>query len=179
MNLKPDDSWKWYYDKHFDRMMLELSGGLLFCSRFCGRTLNPDALQPHFFCVDEVATFYQLSESIQILHLNQEREARLILNALVAYRYLKPLMPKSWHFILQSTDWTPEFCTLVVATTLRQQKITLLVVEANTTASLCVIAETEIMIGDKTVALGDAFKIMNNRLLPYSGSKVLRYDQAV
>jgi cell division protein ZapC len=179
MNLKPDDSWKWYYDNDYDRMMLELNGGMLFCSRFCGRTLNPDALEPHSFCVDDAATFYQFYDCIQVLELEQELAARLLLNSLVACRYLKPLMPKSWHFILQSNDWTPEFSTLVEATTFGQQKITLLVVEANESASLCVIAEAETVIGDKTVYLGDAMKIMNNRLVPYAPAKEFCYDQAV
>lgn len=179
MNLKPDDSWKWYYDKDYDRMMLEVNGGMLFCSQFCGRTLNSDALEPHSFCVEDAVTFYQFFECIQLLQLEKALEARLLLNSLVACRYLKPLMPKSWHFIPQSDAWRPEFCTLVEATTLGQQKITLLVIEANPAASLCVIAQPEILIGDKIVYLGDAMKIMNNRLLPYAPAKVICYDKAV
>lgn len=75
-------------------------------------------------------------------------------------------MPKSWHFAPQSCAVMPALGELVavqISNTAEQAK--LLVVEAGDSASLCLLAQPYLQLAGKSMQLGDAIKVMHDRLI--------------
>ncbi|MNS60939.1 Cell division protein ZapC [compost metagenome] len=103
-----------------------------------------------------------------------------MLNALVAIRFLKPQMPKSWHFLAHGQAWSPvtgdAACVNLSDTS---EEVSLLVVEPGENAALCLLAQPGVVIAGRTMQLGDAIKVMNDRLKPQLRMDSFSLEQAV
>ncbi|ACS85444.1 cell division protein ZapC [Musicola paradisiaca] len=168
MKLIPDDNWRWYFDADQARLMLDLANGMTFRSRFSATMLTPDAFNPSDFCVEDAALFFTYQEKCLTLNIDAQAKAELVLNALVANRFLKPLMPKSWHFAaLGHGEYCPQLGELVwVRLNERLEDACFMVVDTGDKASLCLLAQAELALSGKVMVLGEAIKIMHDRLCP-------------
>ncbi|REB13475.1 hypothetical protein DV946_14235, partial [Staphylococcus pseudintermedius] len=84
-------------------------------------------------------------------------------------RYLKPQMPKSWHFVSHGEMWVPmpgdAACVWFIAI---YEHVNLLVVESGDNVALFLLAQPCVVIACRAMQLGDALTIMNDRLTPVS-----------
>ncbi|MCD6614479.1 cell division protein ZapC, partial [Klebsiella quasipneumoniae subsp. similipneumoniae] len=114
------------------------------------------------------------------LELSKEQRAELVLNALTAIRFLKPQMPKSWHFIAHTHHWQPSggdaACVWLSDT---GEQVNLLVVEPGDNAALCLLAQPGLTLAGRVMQLGDVIKIMNDRLQPAQSAVSYSLGQAV
>ncbi|OCF95078.1 hypothetical protein A9G08_01220 [Gilliamella sp. wkB195] len=165
MAFRPTDSWRWYFDKEYDSLMLEISSEMLFRCNYASKILIPDVFDEFSFSVDDATAYYLFYDSCQSLALSDSQKIELSINAIVASNFLKPQMPKSWYFSQQPMLYNPKVADIVEVNLQESgQRVCLLVVEAGENASLCIIAQPTFIAMNKTFYFSEAIKVMNDRL---------------
>lgn len=163
--LKPNNTWKWYYDKKLQSLMLDLGQEMVFRVTIAKKNLVPDAFLENQFSTDDIAVFQIYWDGISDLDLSSSLKAELALNAVAAQRFHKPFLPKSWFFQQQQQMISAEKGTIVALAT--QTGIgQFLLIENSGTASLCMLAQENSLElnDDRTMHFCEAIKVMNDRL---------------
>ncbi|ODQ00793.1 cell division protein ZapC [Salinivibrio sp. SS2] len=165
--LKPNNAWTWYFDTESESLMLDLGDDMLFRVAISAKHLIPDAFSESPFSVEDASLFQSMTDTLSCLDLSAPRRAELALNAVAAYRFHKPILPKSWFFDPQLEPLSAPECGQVVE--LQSQagdRAPFLIIENAGSASLCMLArEVDFQLSDnKTLAFCGAIKVMNDRL---------------
>lgn len=180
MKIKPDDHWRWYFDNDHDRIMLDLANGMIFRSCFPSKMLTAYARQESSFSVDDAAKYYIFDESARELKFSSQLQAELVLNSLIALRFLKPQMPKSWYFATNYNIAEPSLGQIIQVTLKETNESAIFIVaEVGESASLCLLAQQSLALPDRTLKFCDPIKIMNDRMCQYKTHvKSLLYGNA-
>ncbi len=163
--LKPNNKWTWFYDAENQQLMLDLSGDMMFKAAIPSNRLIPDATRSIPFSVEDATLFQVFNDLIAHLPLTAPRKAELVLNAIAAHRYHKPMLPKSWFFNSCGDVESPEQGEVIVLETQHGQAH-FIVVENSGNASLCMLATLEPLSldGNKELQFCDTIKVMNDRM---------------
>ncbi|PHM61285.1 cell division protein ZapC [Xenorhabdus ishibashii] len=183
MKIKPDDQWRWYFDPEHSRVMLDLANGMVFRSRFPAKMLTDYAvtMKEMSFSVDDAALFYTFEEHSRSINMAPALRAELALNGVVALRFMKPQMPKSWYFSHVSLVEKPEHGEIIQ---LKLQdsgtEALFMVAEVGDNASLCLLVQKKLELHDRVMSFCDPIKVMNDRIIPYiEPTQSSIYDRAI
>ncbi|MBD2796018.1 cell division protein ZapC [Xenorhabdus sp. 18] len=183
MKIRPDDQWHWYFDPEHSRVMLDLANGMVFRSCFPSKMLTNYAItmKEMAFSVDDAAFFYTFEEHSRCVNIAPALRAELALNGVVALRFMKPQMPKSWYFSPFSLVEKPEHGGIIQ---LQLQdsgtEALFMVVEVGDNASLCLLAQQKLALNDRVMSFCDPIKVMNDRMMPYiEPTQPSIYDRAI
>jgi len=133
------------------------------------------------FSIEDAGEYYLFDEQAKRLNITPEERAELVLNSLVAFRFLKPQMPKSWYFSSFHYISAPKQGQIIqVCLENSNCYSTFIIAEAGSNASLCLLAESQLELPDRTLKFCDPIKIMNDRMIEYSSkTKRLLYGNAI
>ncbi len=166
--LKPNNAWKWFYDKKGKSLMLDLGQDMVFSVGFAEKELIPDAFKASTFTVEDATLFQTFWSGVEALNLSGPRKTELVLNAVAAARFHKPILPKSWFFQRNQRAFAIEVGTLVQLKTDHSCE-PFLVVENTGHASFCLLAgEGECWLNEtKRMSFSQGIKVMNDCMSLY------------
>ena len=177
MILVPNEYWHWCFDEENERLMLDLSDGLLFNTAYQAKQLSSEASKPQAFTLDDVSCYFHLLECIGELPFSEAERVQIVLNAIAALRFAKPQMVRS-HFFRQFDVMgeAPLFGEVVTLVT-EYGHADFLVIEPGSNASVAILLGGVLRLDEnKELAAGGIIKVMNNRIIPFHAvsSQLLR-----
>lgn len=169
MILVPDDHWRWMFDEKMDRLLLDLSSDMQFATAYRSKQLTDEARHPAVFSLDDTSHYFHLLECIGELPFGEAERVQIVLNAVAAMRFAKPLMPQSWHLNEFNLLSRPPLLGEVVMLANSLGHADVMVIEPGETASVCLLLCGELALTEeKTLHAHQLIKVMNNRIIPFS-----------
>jgi cell division protein ZapC len=168
--LTPSERWQWNYCPKRDRLLLDLSDELQFCSPFSAAQLVIKPIQ-QALSINEAETFWAIDTSLQDLPLPDAVRFELCLTAL-SCGYLPLLAHKSWYF-QQANSHNIELHSLVVIRGMNSQHA--IVINTDQESSTCLLLESINTLSGKVLPRLHVVRLLNNRLSPVSKKNKLQY----
>lgn len=165
--IKPSKDWQWNFCHDKNRLLMDLGEGMVFVSAFKQSELVNDAFTSSRFSIEQNEDFTAFMEKLDgQLPLPDEFIYQIVLNAVAAKSYYKPLMPKSWFFDTALSVSSAQVGKVVKL----QSKVETrhyLIVESSPTASTLLLIESAHQLNEnKTLSQFGLIKVMNDRLMP-------------
>ena len=179
MLIKPGKDWQWNFCHTKNRLTLDLGAEMVFVSSFSKKEVVADALITSAFSIEQSQDFYNFVERIeQQLSLPEEIIYQIVLNAVAAKTFYKPLMPNSW-FFNPATSVSSALAGNIVQLMSAFGSRHYLIVESNTKASTLLLIERSHQLDDrKELVQFGLIKVMNDRLMPVRVNKAQAINAA-
>ncbi len=171
MIITPDETWRWSFDERRQSLVLDLNDNMQFASVIPTKQLTVKSSFAEDFSVDDSSYYYHFLECLGEFPFSDPERVQIVLNAIAAIRYVKPLVCQSWFYKdVGLVDEAPELGEVFSIIT-EHTYGDVMVISPGDNASLCIVISRSIKLdSDKTLLQCSICKLMNAKLLPYQAA---------
>ena len=169
--LRPSERWQWTYCQNKDRLLLDISDELQFCSPFKASQLLM-LPQCQALSMAEAEAFWVIDESLQQLELSDAVRLELCLSALSA-AFLQQLAHKSWYFQPAQPTEITQFDVVMLRGMSSQYA---LVLATDGDCATCMLLDSVDTLAGKTLPRLHVIRLLSNRISSLQKSTSLRYS---
>lgn len=172
MVLIPDDNWRWIFDEQRQKLLLDLSDEMQFCTCIPRKQLVCREAFTESFNLDDYSLYYHFLECLGDFPFSDPERVQLTLNAVAAVKYVKPLMCQSW--LYKTADLLRDRTEIgeVYSIFTEFGYADVMVISVGDQASLCILLSPELKTEEDTVLHQSAIlKLLNTKLVPYQAAE--------
>jgi len=165
--IKPSKDWQWNFCHDKNRLLMDLGDDMVFVSAFKKSQLVNDAFTNSRFSIEQTQDFTSMMEKLDgQLPVPDDFICQIVLNAVAAKSYYKPLMPKSWFFNTAHSVSSAQAGKIVKLQSSIEARH-YLVVESSSSASTLLLIESSHQLDQmKSISQFGLIRVMNDRLIP-------------
>lgn len=171
MILVPDESWRWIFDEQRQTLFLDLTDDMQFTVAIPAKQLLLKSAFTESFSLDDSSLYFHFLECLGEFPFTDPERVQIVLNAVAAVKYTKPLVSQSWYY--QDVDMLSDEPALgeVFSVVTEHTYGDVMVISPGDKASLCIVIGQSIQLDTEKVLKQSAVcKMMNNKLLPYQAA---------
>tara|TARA_R110000868_G_scaffold149511_1_gene371956 strand:- start:612 stop:1139 length:528 start_codon:yes stop_codon:yes gene_type:complete len=169
--LQPKTDWYWFCDQQ--HLMLSLGQNLQFKTAYsCNRLINAPS-DKQWFNVDDSAHYSAIADRLLMSHLNLggAELTQIVINAVAALVFHKPVALRSWYFIEQTHYGVSHHLASLEND---QGKGDVLLLEHDSNVATCMVISNSLELNsDKQLGQFELIKVMKNRLIPFIADSVV------
>lgn len=160
--LTPTEHWRWQYCPDKDRLLLDISDDMQFCSVLSGRQLREKPSKQPFSMAD-AAAYWGYYDSLSLLNLPQTLQLELCLHAL-ASTYAQQGAHKSWYFIEHAPAVI--FKDQLVEVEGKNGAIPALILSVDADCVTCMLLESGTTLAGKDLSRCTVLRLLSSRVQP-------------
>lgn len=170
MLLTPGEQWRWNYCAEQDRLLLNISSDLQFCSPFSGKQLYQlPAEQP--LSMAEAEAYWSCYQNLNQLSLTRSDCMELALTALAACSFLQLQAHKSWYFAVMPEAAVSLYDVVQLS---GESHVMALIIQQDTDCVSCLLLEPVTTLAGKTLPRMTVIRVLNNRVAALSENTLAR-----